>query len=322
MATFESLLCVLWRQGGGQSRGNPTPWRPTDSTLHPSGAPSHKWSMQVPSDVTGEAGGSVVLPCTFTHPHKSYDGPLMAIWRVREPYDGAPVFQCVAPAASDHCRTTVSYKSKYKLLGNPRHNDLSIKIDNLTWSDSNRYFCRVEFAGDIRDRYESRVGVRLHLTASPRIVHITVRASQDQAFSALCTAEGEPPPSLTWSGPAAANGTAASNQEHQVTKELHGLAQDGRYTCTATNPYGRAEGSVYFYRFRAGAGGSFLLPGLLSSLGAKLSLLVAILGAIAFRGRTTTNPIPIMSLIHPSQSQTAFSFFLMVSVKRLSCARL
>ncbi|XP_028916816.1 sialic acid-binding Ig-like lectin 15 [Ornithorhynchus anatinus] len=249
------------------------------------GAPSHKWSMQVPSDVTGEAGGSVVLPCTFTHPHKSYDGPLMAIWRVREPYDGAPVFQCVAPAASDHCRTTVSYKSKYKLLGNPRHNDLSIKIDNLTWSDSNRYFCRVEFAGDIRDRYESRVGVRLHLTASPRIVHITVRASQDQAFSALCTAEGEPPPSLTWSGPAAANGTAASNQEHQVTKELHGLAQDGRYTCTATNPYGRAEGSVYFYRFRAGAGGSFLLPGLLSSLGAKLSLLVAILGAIAFRGR-------------------------------------
>ncbi|KAM9103145.1 sialic acid-binding Ig-like lectin 15 isoform 1-T1 [Sarcophilus harrisii] len=265
------------------------------------GVPSHKWSMQVPSDVTGEAGGGVVLLCTFTHPHKYYDGMITVIWRIREPYNGSQVFRCVVHSSSDHCQTAVSYKGKYKLLGNPRHNNISIRIDNLTWADGNRYFCRVEFAGDIHDRYESRSGIRLHVIeweavpslhasfdlggfppAAPRIVNITVLPGPDHVFSARCTAEGEPLPSLIWTGPSAGNSTSTYSQSHQITKELHALAQDGRYTCTAFNSLGKAEGSVYFYKFRAASDTSVLLT-LLFALGIKLLLLLVILGAVVYQ---------------------------------------
>lgn len=127
------------------------------------GVQCNGWSIHVPSDVTGELGKMVILPCTFTHPYKTFDRALTAIWRIREPYNGTIVFKCVSQSSSELCKTAISHKNKYKLLGNPRHKDLSIRIDNLTWSDSERYFCRVELAGDIHDKYESRNGIKLHV---------------------------------------------------------------------------------------------------------------------------------------------------------------
>ncbi|XP_017599157.1 PREDICTED: sialic acid-binding Ig-like lectin 15 [Corvus brachyrhynchos] len=112
------------------------------------GVQCNGWAVHVPSDVTGELGKMVILPCTFTHPYKTFDRALTAIWRIKEPYNGTIVFKCVSQSSSELCKTAISHKSKYKLLGNPRHKDLSIRIDNLTWSDSERYFCRVELAGD------------------------------------------------------------------------------------------------------------------------------------------------------------------------------
>lgn len=105
------------------------------------------------------------------------------------------------------------------------------------------------------------------------------------AFRALCTAEGEPPPALDWSGPALGNGSAAvpgpgQDHGHQVTAELPALAQDGRYTCTASNSLGRAEASVYLFRFHGASGASALaLP--LGALGLKALLLLGVLAARA-----------------------------------------
>ncbi|XP_008164280.2 sialic acid-binding Ig-like lectin 15 isoform X2 [Chrysemys picta bellii] len=254
------------------------------------GLQSNGWSIQVPSDATGEIGKAVVLPCTFTHPHKTYDRTLTAIWRIKEPYDGMVVFKCVTHSLSDLCKTAVSYKNKYKLIGNPRHNNLSIKIDNLTWSDSNRYFCRVEFSGDLHDKYESRTGIRLHLTAAPRIVNITIGSNQDRTFRARCTAEGEPLPSLTWTGPLFSNATSVTSLNHQITKELHSLTHDGKYTCTAVNSHGRAEGAVYFYKFKA-ASSSLIVILMFVTLGIKVLVLLAILGiAVFWRAGHVTAP--------------------------------
>uniref|UniRef100_A0A8D0B6B4 Sialic acid binding Ig like lectin 15 n=1 Tax=Salvator merianae TaxID=96440 RepID=A0A8D0B6B4_SALMN len=240
-----------------------------------------RWSMHVPSEVTGEIGKNVALPCTFTHPHKTYDKTLTAIWRVKEPYNGTVVFKCVTQSLSDLCKTTVGSSNRYKLLGNPRQNNLSLQIGSLTWNDSNRYFCRVEFSGDFHDKYESRMGIRLHLIAPPRIVNISVQPNQDHVFHAKCTAEGEPLPTVTWSGPLATNLTSASSTAHQITKELQHLTRDGKYTCAATNSLGRAEGSVYFYKFRT-ASSSWALILLFAALGVKLLALLAILGFGAF----------------------------------------
>ena len=124
--------------------------------------------MQVPAEVSAAAGEAAVLPCTFTHPHRHYDGQLTAIWRVREPYAGPQVFRCGAARGSELCQTALSLHGRFHLLGNPRRNDLSLRVERLALADEGRYFCRVEFAGDIHDRYESRHGVRLRVPGELR----------------------------------------------------------------------------------------------------------------------------------------------------------
>ncbi|XP_015703686.1 sialic acid-binding Ig-like lectin 15 [Coturnix japonica] len=253
------------------------------------GVQCNSWSIHVPSDVTGELGKMVILPCTFTHPYKTFDRTLTAIWRIKEPYNGTVVFKCTSQSASELCKTAISYKNKYKLFGNPRHKDLSIRIDNLTWSDSERYFCRVELSGDIHDKYESRNGIKLHLIASPRIINITVSSNGDHTFKASCTAEGEPAPALTWTSPHSSNLTSVTNTNHRVTKELQYLTHDGKYTCTAVNSHGRAEGTVYFYKFKA-PNSSFFLILIFVPLGIKVLVLLVILCLTLFPRGSSTAP--------------------------------
>ncbi|XP_052598592.1 sialic acid-binding Ig-like lectin 15 [Peromyscus californicus insignis] len=251
-------------------------------------APEQRWSMQVPAEVSAEAGDAAMLPCTFTHPHRHYDGPLTVIWRAGEPYAGPQVFRCTAARGSELCQTALSLQGRFRLLGNPRRNDLSLRVERLALADSGRYFCRVEFAGDAHDRYESRHGVRLRVTAAPRIVNISVLPGPSHAFRALCTAEGEPPPALSWSGPALGNSSAAARDQghgYQVTAELPALTRDGRYTCTAANSLGHAEASVYLFRFHGAPGGASTLALLLGALGLKALLLLGVLGARATRRR-------------------------------------
>uniref|UniRef100_M3XPH8 Sialic acid binding Ig like lectin 15 n=1 Tax=Mustela putorius furo TaxID=9669 RepID=M3XPH8_MUSPF len=258
-------------------------------------APAQRWSMQVPAEVSAAAGEAAVLPCTFTHPHRHYDGPLTAIWRAGEAYAGPQVFRCAAARGSELCQTALSLHGRFRLLGNPRRNDLSLRVERLALADDGRYFCRVEFAGDVHDRYESRHGIRLHVTAAPRIVNLSVLPGPAHAFRALCTAEGEPPPALDWSGPALGNGSAPApgpgqGHGHQVTAELSTLAHDGRYTCTASNSLGHAEASVYLFRFHgASAAPALALP--LGALGLKALLLLGVLAARAAARRRLEHPV-------------------------------
>ncbi|KAI5280117.1 Sialic Acid-Binding Ig-Like Lectin 15 [Manis pentadactyla] len=250
--------------------------------------------MHVPAEVSAAAGEAAVLPCTFTHPHRHYDGPLTAIWRAGEPYAGPQVFRCAAARGSELCQTALSLHGRFRLLGNPRRNDLSLRVERLALADDGRYFCRVEFAGNVHDRYESRHGVRLRVTAAPRIINISVLPGPAHAFRALCTAEGEPPPTLGWSGPLGNQSATLSGlgqgHSHQVTAELPALVHDGRYTCTASNSLGHAEASVYLFRFH-GASGAPAIALLLSALGLKALLLLCVLAAHAAAHRRLESPI-------------------------------
>ncbi|XP_015507939.1 sialic acid-binding Ig-like lectin 15 [Parus major] len=270
------------------------------------GVQCNGWSVHVPSDVTGELGKMVILPCTFTHPYKTFDRALTAIWRIKEPYNGTVIFKCVSQGSSELCKTAISHKNKYKLLGNPRHKDLSIRVDNLTWSDSERYFCRVELAGDIQDKYESRNGIKLHVIAAPRIINITVSSSRDHTFQARCTAEGEPAPALTWSGPLYSNLSSSSSSSHRVTKELRSLSHDGKYTCTAVNSHGRAEGAVYFYKFRAPDSSSFMIL-IFVPLAIKVVILLVIVSFAVFSREGSPSAPP--SLARPQLPECTYENF-------------
>nr|XP_033791152.1 sialic acid-binding Ig-like lectin 15 isoform X2 [Geotrypetes seraphini] len=187
------------------------------------------------------------------------------------------IFKCVSHNSNDLCKTTVSYGNKYKLLGNPRHNNLSIKIDNLTWSDSDRYFCRVELSTEHHDMYETRTGTRLHLIAPPKILNITVAYDSNRGYSAVCTAEGEPLPSLVWTVPEHSNYTTIIQHplKHQIMAELNYLTQDGKYTCIAMNSH---------------------------AFGVKLLLLLVILGMAAYCGRDNSHGQPHLIRHHVQES--------------------
>lgn len=159
--------------------------------------------MQVPAEVSAEAGDAAVLACTFTHPHRHYDGALTAIWRSGEPFAGPQVFRCTAAPGSELCQTALSLHGRFRLLGNPRRNDLSLRVERLALADGGRYFCRVEFTGDAHDRYESRHGVRLRVTgeagerltaAGTQLPHIPVpRASRVLGTENLVEVENSGP---------------------------------------------------------------------------------------------------------------------------------
>ncbi|KAG9469770.1 hypothetical protein GDO78_019697, partial [Eleutherodactylus coqui] len=248
----------------------------------------NSWSLQVSTDVMGEIGKTASLPCWFSHSHKAHDSGLTVIWRIKHPYNGTVVFKCVSDSSSDSCKTTINYMNKFRLIGNLRNNNISISIENLTWEDSNRYYCRVELSSDRHDKYETKFGTWLHLSAPPRIVNISVAFDKIRGFYAVCTAEGEPVPSLVWTDP-------LNNHEdpfltslllrHQRTSELHHLRNDGKYTCVATNSHGRVEGSVYFFKFSAGGSSRVGYIVLCAALAAKLLLLFLMFGAVSYYSR-------------------------------------
>ncbi|XP_044148559.1 sialic acid-binding Ig-like lectin 15 isoform X1 [Bufo gargarizans] len=251
-------------------------------------AVGNSWSLQVSKDVTGEVGKIASLPCLFSHPHKSHDSGLTVIWRIKHPYNGTVVFKCVSDSFREPCKTTINYMNKFSLIGNLHNNNISISIKNLTWEDSNRYYCRVELSSDRHDKYETKSGTWLHLTAAPRIVNISVAFDKALGYHAVCTAEGEPVPSLFWTDP-------INNHEdpfltspilkHQRTTELHHLRHDGKYTCVATNSHGKVEGSVYFYKFTAEGSSRMGYTILCAALGAKLLLLFLMFGAVSYYSR-------------------------------------
>ncbi|KAM8960938.1 sialic acid-binding Ig-like lectin 15 [Pelodytes ibericus] len=237
------------------------------------GVGGDSWNFHVSKEVTGEIGKTASLPCVFTHPHKAHDGAMTVIWRINQPYDGNVVFKCVSNSSHEPCRPIINYMNKFKLLGNPRSNNISIRIENLTWADSNKYYCRVELSRDRHDKYEAKSGTRLHLSAPPRILNITVVFDHYRGYHAVCVAEGEPAPSLVWTDPFNRNKDTVLTRavlKHQMSTELHYLKEDGKYTCSAVNSHGKAEGSVYFFKFRQGSGGHAILALIWITLGAKL----------------------------------------------------
>ena len=123
--------------------------------------------------------------------------------------------------------------------------------------------------------------------APPKILALTVEGSEQSSYRALCQVQGSPLPDVQWLGPddllegapvgPLAQGTPA---HYSTVSQLRDVEPGQQYTCSASNPLGKEQATLYVLHPRppppvAGASPGLLL--LLSvSVGAKVILLVGV----------------------------------------------
>uniref|UniRef100_A0A8C5DSP0 Ig-like domain-containing protein n=1 Tax=Gouania willdenowi TaxID=441366 RepID=A0A8C5DSP0_GOUWI len=247
------------------------------------------WSMKVQAEVRGIEGYPAVLPCTFSHPLHSQHSSLQVSWRLGH----VVVFSCTSRPGASACEPGPQQDQRYRLEGNPRQHDLSLRINSAALQDSGRYYCRAEVAGREHVSFEDKMGTRLRVEAPPHILSVSVQGSQQTGFQALCQVQGSPPPDVQWLGPdellqEAQPGALVQDSSHfHTVSQLTDVEPGQQYSCSASNPLGRDRAALYVLHPQPMPHPTtppvVLLLLLLVSLGAKGLLLVGVGGAILRR---------------------------------------
>ncbi|XP_061099040.1 V-set and Ig domain-containing protein [Conger conger] len=219
---------------------------------HPAAGHEDGWSMKVPPEVRAIEGYPVVLPCSFTHPHHTHHSSMLVLWKLGHGPTGTVLFQCASHNDSHRCQTEPQQDHRFRLEGNPREHDLTLRINNVALQDSGRYFCRVELPGHPHANFENKIGTRLRVEAGPRILGLSVEGSEESGYSALCRVQGSPLPDIQWTGPGEPlEGSPLSPVAHEAPVQHHtsSLLQDiipgEQYTCSASNPLGKDQATLY-----------------------------------------------------------------------------
>ncbi|KAM4579836.1 sialic acid-binding Ig-like lectin 15 [Odontesthes bonariensis] len=247
------------------------------------------WSMNVQSEVRGIDGYPVVLPCTFSHPQHSQHSSLQVLWRLGHGQGATVLYRCTSRPGAPDCVPGPKQDQRYRLEGNPREHDLSLRINGATLQDNGRYYCRVEVQGREHISFEDKMGTRLRVEAPPKILELSVDGSEQAGYTALCRVQGSPLPDVQWLGPddplegsllgPLSQGSAT---RYHTVSQLRDVEPGQQYTCSASNPLGREQATLYVLAPRpppplSGASPRLLLL-LSAALGAKVLLLVGMGG--------------------------------------------
>ncbi|XP_072249477.1 sialic acid-binding Ig-like lectin 15 [Leuresthes tenuis] len=243
------------------------------------------WSMHVQPEVRGIDGYPVVLPCTFSHPQHSQHSSLQVLWRLGHGQGAAVLYRCTSRAGAPDCVPGPKQDQRYRLEGNPREHDLSLRINGAALQDNGRYYCRVEVQGREHISFEDKMGTRLRVEAPPKILDLSVDGSEQAGFRALCRVQGSPLPDVQWLGPddplegsPVGSLPQGSPSRYHTVSQLRDVEPGQQYTCSASNPLGREQATLYVLAPRPppALSGAPPLPLLLLSVavGAKVLLLV------------------------------------------------
>lgn len=127
------------------------------------GAGDDGWSMNVQPEVRAIDGYPVVLPCTFSHPQHSKHSLLQVLWRLGHGQGATILYRCTSRQGAPTCNPGPHQDQRYRLEGNPREHDLSLRINRATLQDNGRYYCRVEVQGQEHVSFEDKMGTRLRV---------------------------------------------------------------------------------------------------------------------------------------------------------------
>ncbi|XP_060756995.1 V-set and Ig domain-containing protein [Neoarius graeffei] len=211
------------------------------------------WSIQVSPEVRTIEGYPAVLPCSFTHPTHTQHSSMKVVWRLGHARASTVLFRCSSLNGSQQCETGPDQDQRYRLEGNHREHDLSLRISSTGLQDNGRYYCGFELPDQPHANYENKMGTRLRVEAPPRILSLSIGGSVDTSLKALCQVQGSPLPDIQWMGLDEVldsdNGGAPLPQEapdrHRTTSQLLDIQPGGQYTCTASNPLGNDQATVY-----------------------------------------------------------------------------
>ncbi|XP_027864933.1 sialic acid-binding Ig-like lectin 15 [Xiphophorus couchianus] len=243
------------------------------------------WSMEVQAEVRGMDGYPVVLPCTFSHPQHSQHSLLQVMWRLGHGSAAAVLYRCTSRPGAAACEPDPQQDQRYRLEGNPREHDLSLRINGATLQDNGRYYCRVEVQGREHVSFENKMGTRLRVEAPPKILAVSVEGGGPAGFTAVCQVQGSPLPDIQWLGPddplegSSPAPVLGSTGRYRTVSQLRDVQPGQRYICSASNPLGREQAALFVLRPRPSppaAGSPPLLLLLAATLGTKLVLLVGV----------------------------------------------
>lgn len=254
------------------------------------------WSIQVSPEVRTIEGYPAVLPCSFTHPAHTLHSSMNVVWRLGHTRTSTVLFHCSSLNGSQQCETGPDQDQRYRLEGNHREHDLTLRISGTGLQDNGRYYCSVELPDQPHANYENKMGTRLRVEAPPRILSLSIGGSVDTTLKALCQVQGSPLPDVQWTGLDevldADNEAAPLLQEapdrHRTTSQLLDIQPGGQYTCTASNPLGNDQATVYILppspeesKTNRNSGDALTVPLLLGlALAVKLLLFLGGLGGL------------------------------------------
>lgn len=105
-------------------------------------------------------GHPVVLPCTYSHPQHAQHSSLQVLWRHGP---GSIVFRCTVRAGATACETGPQQNHRYRLEGDPKKHNLSLRINDATLQDGGHYYCRVEIQGREHKSFGEEAETRLRV---------------------------------------------------------------------------------------------------------------------------------------------------------------
>ncbi|XP_056300617.1 sialic acid-binding Ig-like lectin 15 [Pseudoliparis swirei] len=152
------------------------------------------WSVAVPVEVRALQGDAVLLPCSFSHPPHAQHAALRLLWLRGHGPDATVLLRCsCCGSGASACEPGPRRDRRYRLEGNPREHDLSMRISGAALQDSGRYYCRLEVMGRDPVSLQDEMGTRLRVEAPPRIL-LPPGSSEILSFFTLVSSGSSPAP--------------------------------------------------------------------------------------------------------------------------------
>lgn len=85
------------------------------------------------------------------------------VWRLGHGQGATVLYRCSSRVGAPTCEPGPQQDQRYRLEGNPREHDLSLRINSATLQDNGRYYCRVEVQGREHVSFEDKMGTRLRV---------------------------------------------------------------------------------------------------------------------------------------------------------------